>query len=402
VHGTRRTSILLSAFLLFAIPAGASFAEAPASIGQFADKGFPDNADLRGKLFSNVIGASQAGALAFGEKQLQSSGAGPVTVRVEKRSSDFLVEFINQNSATPGMPGRGSCFIQRSAAKGNYILQARILLQDDPSCFLALYPASSGTRGDVVMYGAVVKKGLYFSDMLYRILLLSFSDIVEATNRSFDWGLVFRFDGKGDEAVAELRAPGALARPASEQAAPAAASQAASPAPVAQGYHVSGPRIALAAAPALPAQPAPDALPKARYPRIAAATERAASADALLSDLGDMGAREIGAPSDLVSGYLDSSDSIARLAYAEFPRYDSRGLPLAAVRAAVYADLLDNPDSTYALVGEGFRAVVVPRFDEAGRLGFACFSGGKETSWADLSAGKRDLKLRAVRIPAGS
>ncbi len=183
------------ALVISAIFAFSASAESAPSIESFAANGFPDNADLRGRLFAYVIGASRDVALKYGEKQLQSA-AGPVTVRVENRSADFIVEFLNANAVDPGQAGRGSVFIQRGNGKGNYILQARILLEDDPSCYLTLYPSGSGTRGDVVMYGAVVKKGLYFSDMLYRILLLSFSDIVDATSHSFDWSAVFKFGSK--------------------------------------------------------------------------------------------------------------------------------------------------------------------------------------------------------------
>jgi hypothetical protein len=409
VLGSRRFSIFLLAFALCASGANALSADVHPSIAQFASKGFPDNVDLRGKLFSYVIGASRDVALAYGEKQLQSS-AGPVTVRVEKRSADFLVQFLNQNSSDPSKPGRGSCYIQRSLGKGNYILQARILLEDDPSCFLAFYPSGSGTRGDIVMYGAVVKKGLYFSDMIYRILLLSFSDIVDATSRSFDWGLVFRFDDKSPEGIAELRASEALARAAPEQVpaaapAPAAATLSAgsgtlSSAPIALGAHGSSGKVALAAAPALPAQAAPETIAKGpRSVRIAASVDRSASIDALILELGDSGAREIAPSADSLSGYIDSTDAMGKLAYTEYPRYDSKGLPLAALRAALYSDLLANPDSVYALVGEGLRATVVPYFDGEGRFNFAFFSGGKETSWDELASGKRDMKTRALRIP---
>src|SRR5208283_3925348 len=131
----------------------------------------------------------------------------------------FIVEFLNANALDSSQAGRGSVFIQRGNGKGNYILQARILLEDDPSCYLSLYPSGSGTRGDIVMYGAVVKKGLYFSDMLYRILLLSFSDIVDATSHSFDWSAVFKFGSKDADAdyAGELRAAFAAAPVASDQ-----------------------------------------------------------------------------------------------------------------------------------------------------------------------------------------
>jgi len=39
-------------------------------------------------------------------------------------------------------------------------------------------------------------------------------------------------------------------------------------------------------------------------------------------------------------------------------------------------------------------------FDDAGRLNFTFFSGGKEMSWEDLSAGKKDSKVRVLRVPS--
>jgi hypothetical protein len=391
----KRALALLLASSLLLLPAIAASADASGSIAKFAAKGFPDNADLRGRLFAYVIGASRDVALAYGEKQLQSS-AGPVTVRVEKRSSDFIVEFLNANSAVPGEPGRGSCYIQRSLAKGNYILQARILLEDDPSCFLALYPSGSGTRGDIVMYGAVVKKGLYLSDMIYRILLLSFSDIVDATSRSFDWSLVFQFGGKGPDYIAEIRSAEAGAQAVAEQSPPASA------APIALGSRISSGKVALAAAPSLPAPGSADAPAKGpRYARMAATVDRAASIEALALELGDSDAREVAPAPAAAAGFIDvDGDEMAKLAYVDFPRYDAKGLPLEALRASIYFDLLSNPDSTYALFGDSLRATVVPYFDDAGRLNFALFSEGKETSWDELSSGKQDLKVRVLRVPA--
>jgi len=137
-----------------------------------------------------------------------------------------------------------------------------------------------------------------------------------------------------------------------------------------------------------------------RSARIAASVDRSSSLESLVIDLGDSGAREIGLAQDAAAGFIDADDGIAKLAYVDFPRYDAKGLPLDALRAALYIDLLANPDSVYALVGDGLRATVVPYFDDTGRLNFALFSGGKETRWDELSLGKRDLKVRALRIPS--
>lgn len=395
----RRPNLVFIALGVALAAALSAQSESIPSLADFASKTFPDNADLRGKLFSYVIGASRDVALKYTERQLQSA-AGAVTVRVENRSSDFIVEFLNAATTDADAAGRGSCFIQRSNAKGNYILQARVLLEDDPSCYLCLYPSGSGTRGDVVMYGAVVKKGLFFSDMLYRILLLSFSDIVDATSRSFDWSTVFKFGSKEDgDYSGELRS--ALASSAAEPAAPPASS-----APIALGQAQG--RVALAAAPALPSAGGPaDAVAKGpRSVRIASSIDRAASPEALLLDLaagGESAAREVSLAPDSAPGFVvDKGDPMAKPSYADFPRYDSRGLPLAALRAALFLDLQSNPGSVYAVLGDGLRATIVPSFDQAGRLEFAIFAGGKESSWDELSAGKRDLKARLIRVAPAS
>jgi hypothetical protein len=411
----RRPNRFLTAIAISLLFAVSAIAEAPASVAKFAAKGFPDNSDLRGRLFAYVIGASKDVALNYGEKKLQSA-AGPVTVRVQKRSSDFFVEFLNASASGSGEAGRGSCFIQRGNAKGNYILQARILLEDDPSCYLTLYPSGSGTRGDIVMYGAVVKKGLYLSDMIYRILLLSFSDIVDATSRSFDWSTVFKFGSRTASAnvAGELRAELASLPPPAEQS--AIASAPASAASIALGSVSS--KFALAAAPTLPSPGGQDlgssdsgsgeaaakesGGPMSRSLKILYSIDRASSPEALILDLassGDSTAKEISIAADSLPAFVDErGDPLAKPAYADFPRYDSKGLPFGALRAAMFIDLQSNLGSAYALVGEGLRAMVLPSYDDAGRLSFAVFSGGRESSWDELSGIKRDMKARVLRI----
>lgn len=369
-------------------------AQAAPSIAKFVSGGFPDNADLRGRLFGYVIGASKDVALAYSEKQLQSA-AGPVTVRVEKRTNDFVVEFINANASGGSSAGRGSVYIQRGITKGNYILQARILLEDDPSCYLSLYPSGSGTRGDVVMYGAVVKKGLYFSDMIYRILLLSFSDIVDASNHAFDWGLVFKFGPRESEYAAELRS--ALANPQVPED-----QESSSSAQIALGS--GGQKVALAAAPSLPASTIQERGP--RTLRIASAIDRAISPEALVLDLGgsgETGAREISISADSAPAFSDAKgDPLAKGNFSDFPRYDARGLPMAALRAALYLDLQANANSVYALLGDSLRATVVPAYDEVGRLSFAVFSEGRESGWDEFFQARKDARVRVVRVAATS
>jgi hypothetical protein len=363
-----------------------ALAQSPSSLDDFFASAFPDNADVRAKLFSTIIGAPRELALAYGVKSLQSR-SGPVAVRAVKRSDDFIIEFVNGSGEAPTM---GSCYIQRSNAKG-YMVQAKILLEDDPSCYLRLYPQAqgSGTRGDIVMYGAVVKKGLFFDGMLYRIIILPFSDIVDMTKKAFDWSSVYRLDAQGSSAdlLAELREP--------EAAVPAQAVQPAQSSPSV--------KTALASVPSAPASVAA-AKAATRAAKIAGIADRGATVDAIALELassGEIGAREIGLQPDAAAAFGDERGDPGFSAYGAFPRYDSgKGIALAATRAALYLDLSSNPDSAYVLVGDGLRAVAVPSFDGLGRLSFAFFAEGKEIPWDDLAAGRRDLKVRAVRIPA--
>jgi hypothetical protein len=386
-----RVAILAVCAALCALPSAG--AQSASSLDDFFASVFPDNADVRAKLFSSIIGAPKDLALAYGEKAHQSR-SGPVSVRAVKRQDDFIIEFINGAGDRPTM---GSVYIQRSNAKG-YMVQAKILLEDDPSCYLRLYPQSqgSGTRGDVVMYGAVVKKGLYFDGMLYRIIILPFADIVDMTKKAFDWGGIYGIGSqeRAEDLIADFRQGGA--------AAPAA------PAPAAPATQGAGVKTALASAPPVPVAgvPQPAAVAKAatRAGRIAAVLERASAAESLaleLAQAGEAGAREISLQGDAAAAYGDDKGDPGFSSYGAFPRYDAaKGIPLAAARAALYLDLSSNPDSAYALVGDGLRAVALPSFDAEGRFSFAFFADGKETAWDDLQSGKRDLKVRIVRLPA--
>ncbi len=381
----RRPKTIITVLLVAGIAACGSLpgiAQSPNSLDEFFTSVFPDTGDLRAKLFSTIIGAPRDLALAYGTKTHQTK-FGTVTVRAVKRDTDFIIEFVNGTGESPTM---GSCYIQRSNAKG-YMVQAKILLQDDPSCYLRLYPetSGSGTRGDVVMYGAVIKKGLRFDGMLYRIIILPFSDIVDLTKRSFDWSIVFRTEETNASAalLAELRQP--------------------LPAPVPQPSQSTPPRTALASIPSPTTQPA---VSKAatRAARLYEIIDRSQTIEALTLELaqsGETGAREISLAADAAAGFGNDQGDPGFSAFGAFPRYEAgRGIVLPALRAALFLDLQANPDSAYILVADAFRAVAAPSVDESGSLSFSFFCNGKELSWKDLVATGKDQKVRVVRIPA--
>ena len=390
-----------SFFVLLAVLASvfsAVAAESPPSLEKYLSGQFPDNSDVRARLFSAVIGAPRELAEAYGERVLQSR-AGTVTVRTVKGADDFFVEFLN---GTGSAFTQGSCIIKRSNPKG-YLVQAKIYLQDDPGCYARLYTGGDGTRLDIIMYGAVVKRGLYLPELLYTVLARPFSDIVDATSRAFDWGTVFGLGDKGQSAIFAASLRGTLAS-AQAPVSPAGAAIPVKPAGAKPESGKASPKVALAAASPPTGLGSEPTMAVGRPYRIAATVDKAASAEGLIADLSAAGE----SPQELSPGsaqdlafYDDRGDLDVRLPYGSFPRYEAgKGIPLSALRAVLYLDELSSPDSVYAALGDGLRLTVAPSYDEAGRLRFAFFSSGRELGWNDLASLRGDLPVRVIRLRA--
>lgn len=378
-----RSRYLAVAFCV--LSAAVCWAESSPSLGSYIDRQFPDNTDLRVRLFSHVIGAPRELAEAYGEHVFQSR-AGAVTVRVVPGDQDFFVEFINGT----GVPySQGSCIIKRSNSMG-YLVQAKIFLQDDPGCYLRLYVSGEGTRADVVMYGAVLKRGMYISGMLYQILMDSFGDMVRQTGYAFDWKEVF---GLGERAASDKFADslrGAFANATSTNGLM-----------VKSGGAEGEGTLALASA-TRPGGAKDSAIGRAY--KLSLMVDNAANADALIASLAASGEspKELTTP-DGALGFEDVDGSLdVNLPYDRFPTYEpGKGILPRALLATLYLDELSHADSIYAVLGENLHMVVVPTSDKVGLLGFAYFSKGRELSWSEAvkQLGSNDL-VRVVRLGA--
>jgi hypothetical protein len=370
----KRITVISIALCLAIAGASATAAESRAALEQFIDHSFPDNSDIRAKFSTRLITAPKEQVWDFGSK-VQASKAGQVLVKSVKRSDDFLVQFVNGSDGKFADCSLGSYVIERNCKTG-YILQAKVFLEDDPSCYARLYPQGEGTKLDIVMYGALVKKGLYVSGLIYHVLQVPFSDIVDQTDRAFDWSTVFKLGKQSATAgiVADLR---------SSQAAP----------------QPETPHIELASMPspfsAAPAAQSPAANPPSSSERLVAAVSDSLSFEDLVSRLSGLGLSpsEL-APAATALGLSNDKDPLVPAAYKPFPRYAEAGLPAAAVRGALYLASLDSPNSVYALIGAQGRIIAAPTFDEQGRIGFAFFSGGREIAWQDV----KDDSLRVLRF----
>ena len=376
---------------IFSLSLSIIAAESIPSLDSFLGHTFPDNTDIRKKYWTNLITAPKEQVWAFSEKVLTSQ-AGQVRVRSIKRTGDFLVQFDNsQTSAFTGY-SQGSYVIQRDSRTG-YILQAKIFLSDDPGCYVRLYPQAEGTRADVVMYGAVLRKGLVISGLIYYILAEPFSTIVSQTRRSFDWARVF---GIGERSKALGLALDLRAAYASPPATTALAS-----APGFPAFGAGGQSRSSDPAPAPVSAPAGLVSLVCRSAGVDALSAALAARGMGCEELPDVAAASptISVPFSALALADDSDPLVPAVPYKAFPRYEAgKGLPLSAVRAAIFLDALGSPDSAYAVMGDTFRFLVAPAFDEAGNFRFCYFVEGQEIGWNDILLMK-DRNIRIVRIP---
>ncbi len=362
----------LAALSLFAASAFAvsfAFADAaPPDLETYLARSLPDNSEIRQKFFTNLITVPKDTALKFDERVQTTKAGVQVLVRSRQRTTDFLIEFINAG-ADGFQPARaGSYVIQREPSKG-YILQAKVFLQDDPTCYARLYPQAEGTRIDVVMFGAVLKKGLYVPGLIYNNLTRPFKDLVADTKASFNWAgaLSLSLGARPSVAAFAASAKAALGSPAGA-------------APLAQSPSSAG-----------------------REARLAAILGRAAGAEAFLAESSSAGETAVELSGAFPAlGLADDRDPlVVRQPYLEYPRYEAgKGLPAAALRSALYFDARAFPDSVYALFGAGIKAFALPLVDEAGRSAVIFLGPEGEIPWESLAAAARDGRIRLVRIGA--
>ena len=377
---------------IFSLSLSIIAAESIPSLDSFLGHTFPDNTDIRKKYWTNLITAPKEQVWAFSEKIL-SSQAGQVRVRSIKRAGDFLVQFDNSQTSSFSGYSQGSYVIQRDSKTG-YILQAKIFLSDDPGCYVRLYPQAEGTRADVVMYGAVLKKGLVISGLIYYMLAEPFSSIVSQTRRSFDWERLF---GIGERSRA---ASLALDLRTAFSTAPATTAMASAPAfPSFGSGSQARPSDQTQPSPSTPASLVSLICRSASVDALYAALSARGMAGQELSDAASASGPTVSVPFSALALADDSDPLVPAVPYKAFPKYEAgKGLPLAAVRAAIFLDALGSPDSAYAVMGDTFRFLVAPSFDEAGNFRFCYFVEGRELGWNDILAMK-DHNIRIVRIP---
>lgn len=345
-----------AALCLLVISSAFSFGQTPAG----ADvSSLPDTQEARARYLTSVVTANWNSAVRFPETYMSVPG-GRVQVSVERQDDFFYVRFLRERDGLFPLASPGNTIVQRNYQRNGDLIQAKIFLADDPSCYVRLYPQAERTRADFILFGAVVGQNLLLNQIFYYQLRDHVGKTLAAGGGSFDWSVFFRAPGSPSSAA--IRFWQALDSGRLTPGGP--------------GY------------------------------RLVSSLAYADTVEEFLSGSGRvLGATELSAVPALP--FADDRDPLRTAAYKAFPRYEpGKGLPASAAAALVHDQSLKHPDDLFAAFlqdGSGSRRVLLaPGFGPDGIFGIRAYDPQNRLaiSWSDLAAERRDAAVRLLRIPA--
>ena len=345
---------VLALFLILSLAPINSPAQAAA---RFDFSSLPDTNEARARYLTAAITANWNSAVRFPETYMPTS-SGRIQVSLERGQEFFYIRFLRERDGAFPLASTGNTVVQRNYLRNGDLIQAKIFLTDDPSCYIRLYPQGERTRADIILYGAVVKQGVLLTQIFYYQLRDHISHIIAATGGGEDWASFFRSAG---EPSAALRFGQALA---------------------------AG-RLAVGGSGA----------------RLLSSLAFDETVEKFLTGPSRLfGGAELSAPPAFP--FADDRDHLRTVAYRPFPRYEpARGVPAGAAAAFVHAESLARPDDLFAaFVQDGAqsrRILLVPGFDASGTFRIEAYDPSARTalSWAEFEASHQQAYVRLVRIP---
>jgi hypothetical protein len=134
----------------------------------------------------------------------QSSGGGQVSFQVDAQSGALYLVFANREGRSFPVAGAGTFIIKRSLKDGSF-LHAKVFVQNDPGCFLRLYPRNDRTVMDVFLSGELFLSQVVLPVSFARLLTSPLARIMDLTGNSIDWPLLLAPSrGPGDIRLAQV------------------------------------------------------------------------------------------------------------------------------------------------------------------------------------------------------
>jgi hypothetical protein len=189
--------------LVLAVRAGAAFGSP--SIGAPLQKlslleNWEARARFRDTIFAAVGDAAAHRPVIVG----QSDGAAKVSFRADAQSGALYLVFANQDGREFPVAGAGAFIIKRSLKDGSF-LQAKVFVQNDPGCYLRLFPRSDRTVMDIFLFGMPFQTQIVLPVAFDRLLTSPVERIIDLSSSSVDWPLVLSpSQGQADQRLSQV------------------------------------------------------------------------------------------------------------------------------------------------------------------------------------------------------
>ncbi len=164
----------------------------------------PENWEAR-TLLRDVIFASARDAAASPRRIVPQVEAGDdVSFTAQVQDDAVYLVFANRKGNSFPLADAGTFIIKRSLRDGKF-LQAKIFIQNDPGCFLRLFPEGDRTAMDIVLFNESFQTHVILPSPFQDLLTSSFARIVDLCRPAVDWSLVMApSQGPGDERLERM------------------------------------------------------------------------------------------------------------------------------------------------------------------------------------------------------
>ena len=158
----------------------------------------PENWEARQALRDTIFAPVRQAASQRQTVILQQTAGTRVSFQAETQAGALYLVFANQAGKGFPLSGPGTFIIKRSLKDGSFV-QAKVFIQDDPGCFLRLFPRGDRTLMDIFLFGEPHQQGILLPVSFDRLLTSPIARIQELSGRTVDWSLVLPSPGTSDD-----------------------------------------------------------------------------------------------------------------------------------------------------------------------------------------------------------
>lgn len=167
-------------------------------------RSLPENWEARFAMKGVISDTVMDAAVAPRRILTQTEAAIDVLFNAQVQGDSVYLVFANRNERGFPLDGAGTFIIKRSLQDGSF-LQAKVFVQDDPGCYIRLFPHGDRSAMDIVLFNEVIQTHVVVPAPFADLLISPFARIMQLTRSSVDWPLMIApAQGPGDARLEQV------------------------------------------------------------------------------------------------------------------------------------------------------------------------------------------------------